>query len=103
MSSTFSGLSTALNALMSQRAALTVTGQNIANANTVGYSRQRAELASVLSSTKSGMMSGTAIGANGGGVTVSSIRRLADAFVDARMRDANAQTAYATAQTSALD
>ena len=45
MSSTFSGLSTALNALMSQRAALTVTGQNIANANTVGYTRQRAELA----------------------------------------------------------
>ena len=48
MSSTFSGLSTALNALMSQRAALTVTGQNIANANTVGYSRQRAELSAIM-------------------------------------------------------
>ncbi|GAA4344836.1 flagellar hook-associated protein FlgK [Angustibacter luteus] len=103
MSSTFSGLSTALNALMSQRAALTVTGQNIANANTVGYTRQRAELASVLSSTKAGMMSGTAIGNNGGGVTVSSIRRLADAFVDARQRDAHSNASYATAQGAALD
>jgi flagellar hook-associated protein 1 FlgK len=103
VSSTFSGLSTALNALMSQRAALTVTGQNIANANTVGYTRQRAELASVLSTTKAGMMSGTAIGNNGGGVTVSSIRRLADAFVDARQRDAHSNASYANAQSTALD
>src|SRR3954470_23331471 len=103
MSSTFSGLSTALNALMSQRAALTVTGQNIANANTVGYSRQRAELAAVVSTTKAGMTSGTAIGNNGGGVTVSTIRRLADSFVDARQRDAHSTAAYATAQSVALD
>ncbi|WP_426561224.1 flagellar hook-associated protein FlgK [Angustibacter sp. McL0619] len=103
MSSTFSGLSTALNALMSQRAALTVTGQNIANANTVGYSRQRAELSAIVSSAKTGMTSGTAIGTNGGGVTVSSIRRLADAFVDARQRDAHSTSSYATAQSGALD
>ena len=45
--STFSGLSTALSSLNAQRQALKVAGQNIANANTVGYTRQRADLQSV--------------------------------------------------------
>jgi flagellar hook-associated protein 1 FlgK len=103
MSSTFSGLSTALNALMAQRAALTLTGQNIANANTPGYTRQRAELAAVVTPTQAGMMSSSLITQNGGGVTVSSIRRMADAFVDARQRDAHAQASYATASSAALD
>jgi flagellar hook-associated protein 1 FlgK len=48
------------------------------------------------------MMSGTAIGTNGGGVTVTSIRRLADAFVDARQRDAYAQSAFADGRAQAL-
>ncbi|GAB3596333.1 flagellar hook-associated protein FlgK [Angustibacter peucedani] len=103
MSSTFSGLSTALNALMSQRAALTLTGQNIANANTPGYTRQRAELAAVVTPTQAGMMSSSLITQNGGGVTVSSIRRLADAFVDARQREAHSQASYSTATSAALD
>jgi flagellar hook-associated protein 1 FlgK len=102
MSSTFSGLSTALNALMAQRAALTLTGQNIANANTVGYTRQRANLAAVATPTQAGMMSSSAVEQNGGGVTVGSITRLADAFVDARQRDAHSQASYATATSSAL-
>src|SRR3954452_6166882 len=102
MSSTFSGLSTALNALMSQRAGLTTVGQNIANANTTGYTRQRTELASVSSVGRAGMMSATAIGTNGGGVTVSSTRRLADSFVDARQRDAYGHSAFADARASAL-
>ena len=42
--STFSGLNAATTSLWAQRRALDVTGQNIANANTEGYSRQRADL-----------------------------------------------------------
>ena len=45
--STFSGLSGALSSLYAQRRGLDVTGQNIANANTEGYSRQRVEMKSV--------------------------------------------------------
>src|SRR3954452_1085618 len=102
MSSTFSGLSTALNALMAQRAGLTLTGQNIANANTPGYTRQRAELQAVVTPTQAGMMSSSLVSQNGGGVTVASIRRMADAFVDARQRDAHSQASYATASSEAL-
>ena len=41
MSGSFGGLSTALSGLYAQRRGLEVAGQNIANANTEGYSRQR--------------------------------------------------------------
>ena len=44
---TFGGiLSTGQQALQAHQTALQVTGQNIANANTPGYSRERAELVS---------------------------------------------------------
>jgi flagellar hook-associated protein 1 FlgK len=41
---TFDGLSIGLSALYAQRRAIDVAGQNIANVNTDGYSRQRAEM-----------------------------------------------------------
>ena len=44
--SSFGSISTALTALQSHRRAMDVTGNNIANANTAGYTRQRAELTS---------------------------------------------------------
>ena len=40
----FLGLQTALRGLVAQQAAIDTTGHNIANANTPGYSRERAEL-----------------------------------------------------------
>ncbi|GAW92902.1 flagellar basal body protein, partial [Calderihabitans maritimus] len=45
MSSTFFGLVTAVRGLKAQQKALEVTGHNIANANTPGYSRQQAIMA----------------------------------------------------------
>ena len=44
--STFSGLDIALSALYAQRQGLDTTGQNVANANTDGYTRQRVRLVS---------------------------------------------------------
>ncbi len=102
MSSTFSGLSTALNALMAQRAGLTTTGQNIANANTVGYSRQRAELAALGTPSQVGFNASALVDRVGSGVTVDSLRRLADVFVDARQRDAHANASYTQAQATAF-
>ncbi len=102
MSSTFSGLSTALNALMAQRAGLTTTGQNIANANTIGYSRQRVELAALGTPSQVGFNASALVDRVGSGVTVDSLRRLADSFVDARQRDAHANASYAQTQATAL-
>ena len=44
MTSAFFGLQTSLRGLLTQQQALDVTGHNIANANTPGYSRQEAVL-----------------------------------------------------------
>jgi flagellar hook-associated protein 1 FlgK len=91
MTSTFGGLSTALNALMAQRQALDVTGQNIANVNTPGYTRQRAELTSITSAGRGGLYA--VAQEPGWGVMVSDVSRLADALVDARQRTAHGDSA----------
>ncbi|KQY45954.1 flagellar hook-associated protein FlgK [Cellulomonas sp. Root137] len=97
--STFSGLGTALSSLIAQRQALDVAGQNIANANTVGYTRQRATLAALPAATVPSMFS-TSDG-TGEGTRVSSIDRLADMFLDARLRTQTSGASYLSARAEA--
>lgn len=92
--STFSGLNTALSALIAQRRGLDVAGQNIANANTDGYSRQRADLRAASGSEVPAMYStwpGT-----GSGVVVGDVARIRDAFLDSRNRTERSQAASLT-------
>ena len=84
MSSTFSGISTALSSLIAQRTALDVAGQNVANANTPGYTRQRADLGAV-TGTQVPSMFATNNGV-GTGVQVTGISRASDPFLDAKLR-----------------
>ncbi|MGY1672386.1 flagellar hook-associated protein FlgK [Geodermatophilus sp. SYSU D00710] len=100
MSSTFGGLNTASTSLWAQRRALDVTGQNIANVNTEGYSRQRVDLQA---------MGGTAVPAvhsvdRGltGGVTADEVLRIRDAFLEARGHTEHGTQARLTAETEAL-
>jgi flagellar hook-associated protein 1 FlgK len=97
--STFSGLGTALSSLIAQRQLLDVAGQNIANAQTVGYTRQRATLSAMPSALVPSMFS-TSDG-TGQGTRVSSIDRLADQFLDARVRTQSSGTAYLAARAEA--
>lgn len=97
--STFSTLSTALSSLHTQRAALDVAGQNIANANTVGYTRQRAETASVsANAAASRFSSGLTVGQ---GVKVTGVTRLGDIFADARVRSSTSLAADLAARATA--
>ena len=79
--STMSSLSTALSALYAQRRGLDVTGHNIANVNTDGYTRQRVELAgsSPMAAALHSRWNGS-----GQGVDVVGISRLRDAFLELR-------------------
>lgn len=98
--STFSGISTALSSLIAQRQALDVSGQNVANANTAGYTRQRADMAAVrANATPSLWSSGTAAG---NGVVMTSIARLGDAFLDARLRTETSSAAYQASRAASL-
>ncbi|QTE29850.1 flagellar hook-associated protein FlgK [Pengzhenrongella sicca] len=97
--STFSGMSTALSSLIAQRQALEVSGQNIANANTVGYTRQRASLTSVESLTVPSLFS-TGLAA-GNGTKVTSIDRLGNIFLDARLRAETGGASFAATKAAA--
>jgi flagellar hook-associated protein 1 FlgK len=100
MTSTFSGLNTALSALYAQRQALDVTGQNIANANTDGYSRQKVTLQSVGGSAVPAMY---AVSSNvGGGVAVSGVQRTVDQFLEQQGRTEHAKASYLTTQQGTL-
>jgi flagellar hook-associated protein 1 FlgK len=96
----FSGLVNASNALSAERYGLDVTGQNIANANTPGYSRQRADLAAV--GPVAGVPTLYATQRATGGVTVAGTSRLNDPVLDARMRTEHDRGSYAQTVSAQL-
>ncbi|WP_293373863.1 flagellar hook-associated protein FlgK [Nevskia sp.] len=66
-----------ISSLLANRSGLDVTGHNIANVNTAGYSRQRLDLTNRVGAA-------TSYGFAGAGVTVRAVERLSDKFVFAR-------------------
>ncbi|GID25102.1 flagellar hook-associated protein FlgK [Paractinoplanes brasiliensis] len=99
MASTFSGINTALTSLYAQRRGLDITGQNIANANTEGYTRQRVSLQSQTGSLNPGIYSTTT--QVGNGVTVASVDRGRNVYLEERGRNEHAGSAYLARQTAA--
>ncbi len=89
--STFNGLNIALRGLLAQQRALDATTHNIANANTVGYTRQEAVLEAEQPLSNVSVWGMQFPGQIGQGVTVSSYRRIRDVFNDAQLRDASSQ------------
>lgn len=83
--STFSGLSTAASALAAARRGIDVAGQNIANQNTEGYTRQRVSTSPIAAVAQSGLFSLGAL--PGHGVSVDGVVRLGDSLLDARVRE----------------
>ena len=72
-------LETARRALLAQQAGINVTGHNIANASTPGYSRQRVDLVSTPAIRDTAGFLGT-------GATASSVTRLRNRFIDQQLR-----------------
>lgn len=84
--STFMGLQTALRGILAQQRALDTTSHNIANANTVGYTRQEAVLVATPGYTEPGLARPPQAGTIGTGVDVSEYRRMRDVFIDIQLR-----------------
>src|SRR5690554_6742278 len=98
--STFSGLNTAYTALNAARQGLDVVGQNIANVNTEGYTRQRLTTSSIGGVAQTGPLShGTRVGQ---GVSVEGIARLGDLFVDSKVRSSAASAGFWNLNARAL-
>ena len=97
--STFGSLNTATTSLWAQRRALDVTGQNIANVNTDGYSRQRVDLRALGGSAVPAFYS-TSTGI-GSGVSAEDVIRIRDAFLEGRGHTEHGNSARLTAETEA--
>jgi flagellar hook-associated protein 1 FlgK len=101
VSGTFASLNSATTALWAQRRALDVTGQNIANVNTDGYSRQRAEMQAIGGSAVPAFYStGDGIG---GGVSADKLTRIRDVFLEGRGHTEHANYARLSTEAAALE
>lgn len=98
--STFSGLNTALTSLWAQRRGLDVTGQNIANVNTEGYSRQRVDMKSIGPNAVPAIFSTSPN--IGGGVNADQIARIRDMFLETRAHTEHATLSRLTEQDATL-
>lgn len=84
--STFAGFTTAQLAMAASQRALDVTGQNIANINTRGYTRQRLDINSI--NNTGGTIYSSRNGAKVGyGVEITGISQLRDPFLDIQYRN----------------
>ncbi len=98
----FTGLQTALSGLQAAQAAIDTTSENISNANTAGYTRQRVNL------VESGAMTIPALTQQGGGtqlgtgVSIQDISRIRDQFLDVQYRAQNTATSNANSNASEL-
>jgi flagellar hook-associated protein 1 len=97
MTSTFHSLEVGKRGLAAQQAALSTTGHNIANANTTGYTRQRAEM----QATKPVSIPGLQIQL-GTGVEVNKIVRLREDYLDVQLRNENKNLGYWEAKSDTL-
>lgn len=102
MRSTFFGLELARLGLWAQQRALDVTGHNIANANTPGYSRQVARLAPTPAYAPPSRAMAVEAGQVGTGVQVAGIQRVRDLFLDRQVRDLQGQLGRWQVRTQTL-
>lgn len=88
MPGAFNGLNMSSNALRAFQRALDVTGHNIANVNTTGYTRQTIDF----SATEPTLFYQGGTYALGNGVTISSLNRIQDTFLTQRRLAASGDT-----------
>jgi flagellar hook-associated protein 1 FlgK len=100
--STFAGFTTARLAMTASQRSLDVTGQNIANINTTGYTRQQVDLVSL--NLRSGdLYSSNPSSKIGYGVEVTNVSQIRDPFLDVQYRNQIAKVGTADAHQATLD
>ncbi|MBC8062826.1 MAG: flagellar hook-associated protein FlgK [Clostridiaceae bacterium] len=87
MSGLFSIFSVGVRGMTAQQTALSVTSHNIANANTEGYTRQRALIQATKSFDGTGLANAVSAGQLGSGSEVTTIQRVRDSFLDYQVRN----------------
>ena len=100
---TFAGFSTALSALQANQKRLDIVGHNLANMNTVGYTRQQLETSSLNYTTPvSNYMNGSEV-IVGFGVHMNKVSQIRDPYLDVQYRSQMQKSGYTDALQSSLD
>lgn len=102
MRATFSGFYIAKQGLNAARAQLEITGQNITNATTTGYTRQSVDTYAVGPYSQNTRYALTKDAHIGYGVQISGTSQLRDPYLDVRYRRENAKVGEAAAQYDGL-
>ena len=92
--STFFGFEASKSALFSSQKALDIVGNNLANANTDGYTRQRVETTATTYSASINRFSTSTVGQAGAGVTTLGVSQIRDQFIDKNYRDELSNSSY---------
>ncbi|MEW6712162.1 MAG: flagellar hook-associated protein FlgK [Candidatus Riflebacteria bacterium] len=87
MTGSFFGLQIGKSGIFTQRKAMDVTSHNIANANTEGYSRQRAVIESARPYMITSLVTPVAAQQIGTGSTVAKIEQFRDEYIDAKITE----------------
>lgn len=98
---TFGSYTAARMGIYASQAALNVTGNNIANINTTGYSRQRMDLVSLQSGGSDRYASNMSVNV-GYGVLATGVTQLRDPYLDIRFRNEQASVGATQAKLNGL-
>jgi flagellar hook-associated protein 1 FlgK len=99
---TFFGLNIGLTGLNSAQAAQVVTGNNISNAGTAGYTDETAVIATGPDGPTTSLSSSAIDSYYGGGSVVNTITRASDQYLDAQVQNAQGQSSQQSALSTAL-
>lgn len=91
---TFMGFEASKSAIFASQKALDITGQNLANMSTEGYTRQRADQVSVSSEAYRNRITGSAYNHIGMGTSVEGISQVRDDRMDTAFRNSYSNTSY---------
>ena len=91
---TFSGFNTALSALQANQKRLDITGQNLSNMNTAGYTRQQLEASSLNYTNPISHYSNGNETAVGFGVSMDRVSQIRDPYLDIQYRSQSADCSY---------
>ena len=99
---TFMGFETAKRSIEVNQKAIDIVANNLSNADTAGYTRQRVDVSSISPAAYSTKISSSRIGLMGQGVEALGVGQIRDSFLDKRFRDEYSKAAYHSQSASLL-
>ena len=103
MRPTFAGFETAKSSIFANQKSIDIVGNNMANVDTNGYTRQRTDRTAVAPTSYTTRVASNRVGLLGQGVETLGVSQIRDSFLDKRFRDEYSKTSYHAPAASVLD